>query len=249
MAGRDAKDFTCWVVWSTGTPPTSFPTTMMGLSDIRNGDQTQGPGMAVEVEADSFVFTISPSSITDLDSDIPDLRGSHNGEVPGESLTHVVTGSTLAGGADKKWDISRRIRVKILNPHLYTQDDLEDVPGHMYDNQPASVDVPEDYPGSDVIGNDDTSVVYEDNNPYESNVGKLTSYDAPRVPIRHSTGSNGDTFEVRFHYQEFARLQLDSTWYPISGPVSWRAHFKYERMLGLWKDDGSDGAANNSGWD
>ncbi len=137
----------------------------------------------------------------------------------------------------------------MLNPHLYTKNQLPKVSGHLFDGQPAATDIPEAYPGSGVIGNDDQGTGDpEDNNPYTTDVGELKGKDSPTTTMRHSIGSDSDTFERRYHFTEFARLELGTTWYRISDSVSWRAHYKFKRVSGSWTDDGSLGQANNSGW-
>jgi len=250
VSGKTAKSFTNWVVWSTCNALSFSKTT--GVANVTTGDDTTGEGRYVRVTVSSgFAFTISPGSIC-TDSDRPDLEGPHSGagNVPGGTQTHVATGLVLSGGVNAKWDESRQVRVKILNPHLYTKNQLQKAEGHIFDGQPAASNIPEAYPGSDVIGNDDKGTDDpEDNNPYALNVGKLTGGDHPEFAMRNSTGSDGDTFEMRFHFTEFARLELGTTWYRISDPVYWRAHYKFKNYVGLWADDGSFGAADNSGWE
>jgi len=248
---KDARDLTNWVVWSSWSTPT-FSKSTQGVQ-VTTGDGTSGPGLKIIFTVSNLVFTISPNTlITRSNQDYPDLRGGHSGfgNVPGGTQTHVISGSALAGGAVNKWDESRRIRVKVNNPQLYPKSILDLVAGHLWNNQPVATDVPEDYPSNSVIGNDDTTPNDpEDNDPYSSpNIGQLTGSDAPSSPMRHSTGSDGDTFEVKYHFGEFARLELVNTWYRISDFVDWRAHYKVKRVNGQWTDDGSSAAADNSGW-
>ena len=247
VCGRDAKDLTNWVVWATtGSTPTFSKSTQSG--QVTTGDSTSGPGLNIIFTVSNLIFTISPSTII-TDSDRPNLAGSHSGSVPGGAQLHIITNTPLSGGVNKKWDGSRRGRFKVLNPNLYTKNQLVMVPGTYYNNQPVAVDIPEDYPSNNLIGNDDLSTYGDDNDPYNSpNIGKLTSDDTPSNPMRHSTGSNNDTYEERYHFQEFARLELGTTWYVISGPIEWKAHFKYKRVNGEWTDDDSSAAADNSGW-
>jgi hypothetical protein len=249
VSGKTARRFNNWVVWSTCSTPTFSWST--GSGTVETGDGTSGPGQYFRYTVTSgFTFTISPNTIC-TDSDRPNLEGSHSGNVPGGTQKHVTTGDYLSGGAGVKWDESRRIRVKLLNPHLYTKNQLPKVGGHMFDGQPAATDVPEDYPtAGSVIGNDDRRTDDEDNNPYSTNIGKLTGSDTVQFVMRNSTGADNDTFEVRFHFGEFARLELGTTWYYINDDFNdWRTHFKIKRVSGAWTNNGSSSAADNTGWE
>jgi len=244
--GRDARDLTNWVVWATGSTPTFSKSTQSII--FTTGDGTSGPGLNIIFTVSNLIFTIAPSTII-TDSDRPNLAGAHSESVPGGTQTHVISGSTLSGGAVNKWDESRRVRFKVLNPHLYTKNQLPKVTGTYYDNQPVATDIPDNYPSNVLIGNDDTHTGDEDNDPYNNpNVGKLIGSDTPSNPMRHSTGSDNDTYEERYHFGEFARLELGSKWYRISDFINWRTHFKYKRVNGQWTDDGSSAAADNSEW-
>ena len=77
----------------------------------------------------------------------------------------MISNGDLGGGADAKWDASRQIRIKSLNPKLYPKNQLDSLPGFLWDNQPVASDTPVSYPADDVIGNDDTTTGDpEDNN-------------------------------------------------------------------------------------
>ena len=78
--------------------------------------------------------------------------------------------------------------------------------------------------------------------------GKLTGYDSPGVGIAHAAGVNGDTFEWRLHFKEFTRLEIDGTWFRISDDYPWRIHLKFKKAGGLWVDDSSVKALDNSGF-
>jgi len=236
--GKTAHSLANWVVWSSSntltfnTTPTIYATYTKIIVDVTS----------------DFLFTILPSKLF-TDNDRPQAISGSTSPVPGGSQTHVVSGNPLSGGVNSCWDESRQIRAKILNPHLYTKAQLPSVPGHLFDGQPAAVDIPEDYPTDDVIGNDDSHPGDEDNDPYNApDKGILRGSDDPTTSMIHSTGSNNDTFERRYHFREFARLKLGNKWYRISSFVLWKAHYKYKRVSGQWTDNGSFGAANNSGW-
>jgi hypothetical protein len=64
--------------------------------------------------------------------------------------------------------------------------------------------------------------------------------------MRHSTGADGDTFEVRRQFGEFSRLLIGPKWYRVSGFLEWRTHYKLKRVGGLWVDDGSACALDNT---
>ena len=77
-------------------------------------------------------------------------------------------------------------------------------------------------------------------------------------------GAVGNTLEIRNHFQEFTRLELDGHWYNISDPLLWRIHIKYKKASeaadnsdynsdgdktdSLWINDGSDITLDNSGF-
>jgi hypothetical protein len=248
--GKTAHSLTNWVVWSTCNTPT-FSKTSTHLSGI---------GRRIEIlVSNNFTFTIEPATFF-TDADRPENLTGSPSPVPGAGQTQVFNGETLSGGADSRWDESRQVRVKILNPNLYTKPQLSPNPGHIHDSQPAATDIPEDYPSTpialiDTIGNDDISTDDgppghgEDNDPYNIDIGQLKGLDEPAAVMFDSTGSDGDTIEYRYHFREFARLNLGSTWYRISDPVAWRTHFKFERVSGKWTDDNSAGAADNNDWE
>jgi hypothetical protein len=223
---------------------------------VRTGDGVLGPGMMIEAEAGSlpasWTYTISPRAIC-TDNDRPRLDGPASAPVPGGAQTHVISGGALSGGVNAKWDASRRIRIKVLNPHLYPPARLDVVPGHLWNAQPAAVTIPENYPGNDVIGNDDAGTGDECNgacnNPYQEPwVGLLTGYDKPSSLMQHATGDNGDTMEVRYHFGEFARLQIGNEWCRISDFTTWKVHFRHKKVGNVWIDNGTFGAANNDGF-
>jgi outer membrane protein OmpA-like peptidoglycan-associated protein len=226
-----------WVIWSrinvTCTRPPAAPPIagFAGLSITAGIDHT---------------FAIDPPTIT-TDADRPALDGPNTAPVPGAALTHVISGNPLAGGAVKKWDASRQIRMKVLNPHLYPVAQLPPVTGHVWNGQPAASTVPENYPANDALGNDDTHHCDETNNPYE-NCGLVTALDNPRMSMANATGSNGDTFETRFQFREFLRVNLGTTWYRASDFSLWRFHARFLRRAGAWTENGSTLARDNAGF-
>jgi len=224
-----------WVVWSTATA-VEHPIQIAPVMFF-----AQGTG------GYDFTFNVLPAAII-TDADRPNLGGQNSTPVPGASQIHVLDGDTLAGGADKKWDASRQIRVKILNPHLYPPSQLPAASGPIWDNQPVAVDVPEDYPTDPTIGNDDTTTGDPENNDPYNNNGKVTSVDNVGVTMLHSTGVEDDTFERRLHFTEFLRVNLGDQWYRASDAELWRSHFKFKRDANVWRDDGSTQARDNTGF-
>jgi hypothetical protein len=118
----------------------------------------------------------------------------------------------------------------------------------LWTGQPVATATPESYPSDPALGNDDTTTTDPENNDPYTNGGKIDAHDEPTTTMRNSTGANGDTFERRYHFIEFLRLNLGSQWLRISDDYPWRVHFKYKRVGGVWTDDGSDEAQDNAGF-
>ncbi len=197
-----------------------------------------------------YTFTVEPGEIIAAqDQDRPNLSGVNKTPLPGASQTHVIFGTDLSKGADRRWDASRQLRVRIRNPHSYPPAVLPHVGGHLWDDQPVADSVPEEYPSDNVLGNDDTGTEdsEEDNDPYGGN-GKITAKDAPTMAMPNSTGTDGDVFEIRTHFLEFLRLNIGDAWFRISDDYPWRVHFKFKRENGKWRNDTSTQAQDNQGF-
>jgi hypothetical protein len=237
--GTVIQELRVWVVWSTITAPTG---TVNPQADATRG------GAGAEWH---FRHKITPAAII-TDADRPALNGPMNAAVPvpGHAKTHIVNGNPLGGGASLKWDCSRQIRLKILDPK-----------GHLT----GVVTQQLTYPANDAEGNDDTHTGDEDNNPYDNPHftvtnpltgtsvtvdlrDQLTSEDTPNLRMPHALGANGDTVELRMHFREFTRLQLGTTWHRISDWFLWRAHIKVQRTAGKWANNGSSTAPDNAGF-
>jgi len=233
------QELRVWVVWSTITAPTG---TVNSPSDATRG------GVRIEW---NFRHRITPSTII-TDVNRPALHGPMNAAapVPGHTKTHIASGNPLGGGASLKWDCSRQVRLKVLDPK-----------GHLT----GAVTQQLTYPVNDAEGNDDTHNADEDNNPYDNPHGtfiipvfggtvkydlrnQLTSEDKPKFQLPHALGANGDTVELRAHFREFTRIQLGTTWHRISDSFLWRAHMKIKRTAGKWANDGSTTARDNAGF-
>jgi hypothetical protein len=99
-----------------------------------------------------------------------------------------------------------------------------------------------------VEGNDDTTDATDEiNDPY-GNSGKLIAADNPGIGIAHSAGSDNDTYELRLHFREFARLEIAGTWYRISDYFLWKYHIKFKKVAGKWINDGSAITNDNEGF-
>jgi hypothetical protein len=82
--------------------------------------------------------------------------------------------------------------------------------------------------------------------------------------VKSDAGKIGDSHEIRFQFQEFARLQIGSTWYLISDRKLWRFHAKYrkvsekilqsdlnrdgDKLDEIWIGDGAVSDATNTGF-
>jgi len=233
--GTRLRQAVVWVIWSRITvTATRNPTT-----------PPSGGSLAITAGID-HTFRIEPAEII-TDADRPALNGARTAAVPGAALTHVISGNTLANGATNKWDASRQIRMKVLNPHLFTVAQLPPVAGHLWTGEPVATSIPENYPANGALGNDDTHTGDETNDPY-SNGGVCTATDDPLMLLSHGTGANGNTFETRFQFHECLRVNLDTQWYRASDFSLWRFHAKFRRVAGAWTNNGSTFARDNNGF-
>lgn len=229
-----------WIVWAKIT-----------ASDAANTTGDKGAFFLVKMGYD-FTHRIKPGKIITA-AERPDLSGA-NTTSPTAGLNYA--GSALSGGADKKWDSSRMIRQKTLNPAGVALP----TPASFHDNfhQFPSTTDGDGRPGGAgtisfrdwlVAGNDDAGVGDENNDPYTApNIGKLLGTDTPSRGILHTSGKDGDTVEYRIHFLEFTRLEINGKWYLISDYFPWRVHYKFKKVSGKWKDDSSDKAKNNEGF-
>lgn len=241
--GAVVRNAVVWVIFSTVAVLRTRPVS------------TRTPAGALVITAGiDHAFRITPPEII-TDADRPDIHGPAV-PVPGAALRHVVGGAPLGGGAcGHRWDASRQIRVRVLNPHLYPILSGAGLPvlppgvlGHLWAGQPVANTVPENYPADPVLGNDDSSEFDpEQNSPY-CNGGVVEGTDDPQMPMLNTTGADGNTFEVRFHFREFLRVNLGTRWYRASDFSLWRVHFRFLRAGGVWTNNGSIFAQNNTGF-
>ncbi|MFT3701508.1 MAG: hypothetical protein QM802_04020 [Agriterribacter sp.] len=235
IAGDTCYSGRYWTIWTSvvqtitplpsGDPVTYTATTNDFSRSIRN------------------TYTIQPATIISANPttiDIPDLTGANQNlagnTVNPPDVTAADVGvanngaGQLSGGADHKWDVSRQIRRKAVDI------------SHIANTAAASAfffTTFLNYPSNPLAGNDDQGTSDEDNDPYVAGlvlVGQICADDSPTRKIQHIDGSVNETFEVRNHFREFARLLLDTQWYAISGFATWRLHF-----LGVKRSENTDG--------
>ncbi|MHC4399783.1 MAG: LysM peptidoglycan-binding domain-containing protein [Planctomycetota bacterium] len=228
VGGRTEKELRVWVIWTnvtTSDVPISYSDPVNVGSGQTGAHITGGY---------RFIHRIQPVSVI-TDADRPNLRGANTTSPPGGN--HPLFGDPLSGGVDRKWDSSRQIKAKVFNAGGITNSQF---------TQPPPVAVAA-YPTNDVEGNDDRATGDENNRPYATG-GVLRGYDSPGVGIAHAAASNGDTFEWRLHFREFARVELAGTWHRISNFFPWRIHLKFRKSAGKWVNNSTAKATNNSGF-
>jgi hypothetical protein len=219
------KELRVWVVWasvsgSVGTTPTVTPLT--DGSGRRDGTQVSA--------SYSSTVSIDPATIIS-DADRPALSGANTVAPPGGNN---AAGLPLSGGADKKWDVSRRIArvmtVTAANPALTL----------------SALDVNINFPSDPVVGNDDAGPGDENNDPYS---GAMTSVDAPSRSFRLQGGNVGQTYRNQTSFQEFVRLELGGAWVVISDADPWSVDFRFIKRAvteTLWGGDfNGDGDTND----
>jgi hypothetical protein len=226
------KELRVWIVWAT----ISASVIPIQYNEPRIVNTSVGAELKGGYD---FTHTIQPASII-TDSNRPDFSGANIEDgilISPPGGNHPVFGDPLANGADRKWDSSRQVRTKIVNPN--------NIPVSARAQPPISGTIA--YPTNDVEGNDDRGTADETNDPYSDN-GELTGADAPNEGVEHSSGVNGNTFELRLHFREFARLEIAGTWYRISDYQLWRVHLKFIRTTGVWVNNSSVLALDNNGF-
>jgi hypothetical protein len=241
-----------WIVWTAAPVVTLSPPPFATV----NPTFTQFTGTI------TFSYTIQPATITSATPttvDIPDLTGGNTNilgavvsppDVPAGDVNVQNSGAgALSGGAAFKWDVSRQNKQKPIN--------LANVPDSIAEMTRLGggdlMVLYTNYPSDALAGNDDRGPGDEDNDPYTAGtagLGNIGSMDPPSRPLLHSDGDVGDTFEMRLHFREFARVLLDTTWYPISDFSLWKIHMR--ALKASESDDGvdydGDGAQNKEVW-
>ncbi len=224
-----------WTIWSSGA------TTIRALVSARTASGISTAG------GYNFTFTIQPAAIippVGTIPDLPDITGANATPPPNVTATDVSVyqqGTALGGGANAKWDISRRARQNVLNPDGVVWD-----PATRIDFRTTFLN----YPSNPLVGNDDTHPGDpEDNDPYTApGVGTITGTDFPTDGLSDSEGNDDDTVEIRFHCQEFLRIELNRNWFIASPNINWKIHFMWNKPGGNWEDNGSFIALDNIGF-
>ncbi len=255
-----------WVVWATITAKKSAAVRQMEAKPrFKKDDGTIENAPAVAPRSDwLFIASIEPTTILDTNTDIPELTKAFSAYPPlspdgGANIyTHIYEGLPLDKSADRRWDMSRQIRAKILSPNT-GKSSFEIISGKFYDGLAAANKLIEDYPADSsffrhTIGTDDILTDSQKNNPYVAKPdfieltsgqakkvriekGQLASIDGPTMPvIRKDAGIQGNKVECRIQFREFVRLQIGASaaqnyhnWYRISDYKLWRMHAVLER--------------------
>lgn len=232
VEGEFAKRFDVWIVWAAGSIINTLNPIGQNSSDSTLFSITGGF---------NFEFKIQPASIipdNPILDDVPNFKGNKTidpPDVPTGDTDVYQQGISLAGGADKKWDVSRRLIHKIINPsNVPLPEDPSDPGGLIFNTSYGT------FPSDPVVGNDDKGVLEDEmNDPYDD-FKRITSRDNPQFFLRNADGTIGDTVEHRVNFQEFARLQIGDSWYVISDYLLWRFHLKFRKLSATqWGDDNS----------
>jgi hypothetical protein len=242
-SGNTIKELRVWVVWATITSSLDFPITPI------SGTSGNPAGPANGIEGGyNFTHTIQPSTII-TDSNRPDFCGNPNPLTCVTNMTaptgtnHPIQGTSLSGGANKKWDASRQIRFKILNPNNISYNDTS---FSTFGGMPSDL---LSYPSDNAEGNDDANQGDEIIELYtQAKSGIILSQDTPPTAINARAGIDGNTFESRLQFREFTRLEIQGVWHRISDFYEWKFHRKLKKDNGKWVNDNSILALGNSGF-
>ena len=79
-----------------------------------------------------------------------------------------------------------------------------------------------------LIGNDDSNVDEETNDPYANNQ-TLTSDDPVKRAYGFAAGHENATHENKFKFEEFVRLEINKKWFLVSDDDDWEVHFKFKK--------------------
>ncbi len=235
IAGDICYNGRYWTIWSTGA------TTVRPFASARNAGGISTAG------GYNFTFTIQPAAIippAGTTPDLPDLIGANATPPPDVSAGDVSVyqkGVALGGGAVAKWDVTRRARQHVFNPDGVVWD-----PGTRVDFRTTFLN----YPSNVIVGNDDTHTGDpEDNDPYTApGVGIITGTDFPTDGMLDTEGDDDNSVEIRFHCQEFLRIELNRNWFLASPNINWKIHFLWHKPGGHWEDNGSFIALDNNGF-
>lgn len=256
-SGREIAKLNVWVVWSTGsvvyTPtPVYDPTANVSLVDGTTGGRVSFIASDSITDPMVFKFRIFPIGLFDLAADIPDLRGPKETDPPGGEAP-LAPGKQLSTGAAKKWDISRAIKVTLVNPNIPrakfpASSVLPDNPAILAGQPQNGVVLL--FPSDPLIGTDDwldgsisvdpySEFVSQDIPPLSHEIGDVTSSDRPSSSISDYLSAGG-YYEERNDFREFLRLNLGTKWYGVSHFLEWHFILRVRSSGGVLLDDGSE---------
>jgi hypothetical protein len=246
--GRVVDKMNVWIVWADVSARIgAFP---------EAGDYVPGAiRHAISREPDEhwrFVFDLKPKEMFGLNgcTEFPRLDTERETDVPGKNLKHLLDLNKSADTALMKWDVTRQLRVRFINPWSLTQQVLGQgfYPPHWWFGQPKLDSYIQNFPQGpqwDVTGNDDplfeggvdeSDVPYSPEEPtygLEHDAGQLTSYDVPRIFFYNAWGGLGVTLGQEYDFREFARLELwdgsragGQTWFRVSDFYEWHHYFR-----------------------
>lgn len=252
-----------WVVWCD--PPTVTPATAEFVQDyvphvvanIVIGQLHVGARWKCTTPW-KFVYTIQPAEICDVGvAERPNLEGGAANPVPGYRNNNLHTtkpSNGVADSADNKWDVSRQMQIRILNPNSISKTAQESTGSNWYAAQPTANDIPVPFPSNPVEGNDDPRMADEDTNPYQARQGgeldhdakQLSSHDLPDFVVGQSWGAAAFRYGVEANFREFCRLEIHdgarstgTFWFKISDDHAWHhyLHAIYNDPPAEWQDD------------
>lgn len=267
--GKVVDQMNVWIVWADIVATGHRAIQIVYEKAPTKGNPKVPEKLVAAISIWTSKATVSPKQLFDLKADIPDLRGAPTQNVPGAADRHPATNERLGGdmrdsefvggGADHRWDISRRIQVRISSPTVATADHAAIYVGPIFDGLPSDKQLTTAaYPLNEVVGNDDAAADDEDNRIYLDGraqpgllgvvltSGEIASFDAPFIPgFKSSAGmADGETYEVLADFGEFARLQIGNSnspayrnWYTISSFRPWHHYVRLKRVDGLWIDN------------
>jgi hypothetical protein len=232
-----------WVVWADGLVTQQGVGTLNRTGDTTiDGTSTISAVWRLEPTNWKFKFTIQPASII-TEQERPELSGAKQAPPPGGNSE--FSGKPLAGGADKKWDISLRCQFRVVNPNLKSKGKFSSEFGTMFDEQPQADSFAFKFPNDPVVGNDDSGYSDEENDPYAAatgtiphGIGEISSLDGQTIWIPEAGSSNGHIIEVYDLFGEFARLNVGPKWYRISSFVDWKSVAKFSMQNSQWTNGG-----------
>jgi hypothetical protein len=251
LGGAVAAQMNVWVVWSNGNATQQGVGSFTRQPDTTiDGTTTHSAVWAMPTTYWKFKFAITPAEIIS-DQERPDLSGAKQTSPPGGNSP--FTGKPLSGGADKKWDVSRRIKIRILNPNLKPKSKFSSGFGTIYDGQPQADSIAVDFPADPVVGNDDSGFsADEENDPYSAATGTLahgkgevTSLDLPTLWTPEAGSADTHTLEQQVLFGEFLRLEVGSKWYRASDYFDWKTVAKLTMQAGQWNNSGCSTTTGN----